>query len=173
MTQSALRLRKLSCGIISDWSHKNTKIVRIGNYEMSNIGSLSSLFTHSQHIVVLAGQWHMVYLYLILRNPATFLHAYTCLPLAYPTRQAAGAILQDVADSGALFAILMCKHKVAFLVSCFILLYWNLDMCSGMTFLYLPIQVISLVGAQKASLHPDDMLLLSNFILSSESFRLV
>ncbi|XP_042475904.1 vacuolar fusion protein MON1 homolog isoform X2 [Macadamia integrifolia] len=56
--------------------------------------------------------------------------------------QAAGAILQDVAESGVLFAILMCKHKV-----------------------------ISLVGAQKASLHPDDMLLLSNFILSSESFR--
>ncbi|XP_058099066.1 vacuolar fusion protein MON1 homolog [Magnolia sinica] len=75
-------------------------------------------------------------------NPATFLHAYTCLPLAYSTRQAAGAILQDVADSGVLFAILMCKHKV-----------------------------ISLVGAQKASLHPDDMFLLANFVLSSESFR--
>ncbi|OVA03546.1 Vacuolar fusion protein MON1 [Macleaya cordata] len=75
-------------------------------------------------------------------NPATFLHAYTCLPLAYPTRQAAGAVLQDVAESGVLFAILMCKHKV-----------------------------ISLVGAQKASLHPDDMLLLANFVLSSESFR--
>ncbi|XP_022752855.1 vacuolar fusion protein MON1 homolog isoform X4 [Durio zibethinus] len=45
-------------------------------------------------------------------NPATFLHAYTCLPLAYATRQSAGAILQDVADSGVLFAILMCKHKV-------------------------------------------------------------
>ncbi|KAK9940127.1 hypothetical protein M0R45_016801 [Rubus argutus] len=75
-------------------------------------------------------------------NPATFLHAYTCLPLAYATRQAAGAILQDVADSGVLFAILMCKHKV-----------------------------ISLVGAQKASLHPDDILLLSNFVMASESFR--
>ncbi|GLT33797.1 hypothetical protein SLA2020_083580 [Shorea laevis] len=75
-------------------------------------------------------------------NPATFLHAYTCLPLAYATRQAAGAVLQDVADSGVLFAILMCKHKV-----------------------------VSLVGAQKASLHPDDMLLVSNFVMSSESFR--
>ncbi|XP_027929561.1 vacuolar fusion protein MON1 homolog [Vigna unguiculata] len=75
-------------------------------------------------------------------NPATFLHAYTCLPLAYATRQAAGAILQDSADSGVLFAILMCRHKV-----------------------------ISLVGAQKASLHPDDMLLLANFVMSSESFR--
>ncbi|KAK8562281.1 hypothetical protein V6N13_019691 [Hibiscus sabdariffa] len=75
-------------------------------------------------------------------NPATFLHAYTCLPLSYASRQAAGAILQDVADSGVLFAILMCKHKV-----------------------------ISLVGAQKASLHPDDILLLSNFVMSSESFR--
>lgn len=75
-------------------------------------------------------------------NPATFLHAYTCLPLAYATRQAAGAILQDVADSGVLFAILMSRHKV-----------------------------VSLVGAQKASLHPDDMLLLANFVISSESFR--
>ncbi|OWM68897.1 hypothetical protein CDL15_Pgr025084 [Punica granatum] len=77
-------------------------------------------------------------------NPATFLHAYTCLPLSYATRQAAGAILQDVADSGVLFAILMCRHKV-----------------------------VSLVGAQKASLHPDDMLLLANFVTSSESFRQV
>ncbi|KAL0417721.1 UNVERIFIED_CONTAM: Vacuolar fusion protein MON1 [Sesamum radiatum] len=75
-------------------------------------------------------------------NPATFLHAYSCLPLAYATRQAAGAILHDIAGSGILFALLMCKHKV-----------------------------ISLVGAQKASLHPDDILLLSNFIMSSESFR--
>lgn len=75
-------------------------------------------------------------------NPATYLHAYTCLPLRHSTRQAAGAILQDVADSGVLFAILMCRHKV-----------------------------ISLFGAQKAILHPDDMLLLSNFVLSSESFR--
>ncbi|CAH1432872.1 unnamed protein product [Lactuca virosa] len=41
-----------------------------------------------------------------------------------------------------LFAILMCKNKV-----------------------------ISLVVLQKASLHPDDMLLLSNFVMSSESFR--
>lgn len=32
-------------------------------------------------------------------------------------------------------------------------------------------QIISLVGAQKATLHPDDILLLANFILSSESFR--
>uniref|UniRef100_A0A0C9S0P7 Vacuolar fusion protein MON1 homolog n=1 Tax=Wollemia nobilis TaxID=56998 RepID=A0A0C9S0P7_9CONI len=75
-------------------------------------------------------------------NPAIYLHAYTCLPLPYSTRQAAGAILQDVADSGVLFAILMCGHKV-----------------------------ISLVGAQKAILHPDDMLLLSNFVSSSESLR--
>ncbi|KAJ1409210.1 Vacuolar fusion protein Mon1 [Sesbania bispinosa] len=62
--------------------------------------------------------------------------------LAYATRQAAGAVLQDVADSGVLFAILMCRHKV-----------------------------ISLIGAQKASLHPDDMLLLANFVMSSESLR--
>ncbi|KAL5220868.1 hypothetical protein ABZP36_025581 [Zizania latifolia] len=75
-------------------------------------------------------------------NPATFLHAYTCIPLAQSTRKAASAVLQDVADSGVLFALLMCEHKV-----------------------------ISLVGAQKETLHPDDIFLLSNFILSSESFR--
>ncbi|KAF1885032.1 hypothetical protein Lal_00028921 [Lupinus albus] len=75
-------------------------------------------------------------------NPGTFIHAYTCLPLAYATRQVAGAVLQDVADSDVLFATLMCRHMV-----------------------------ISLVGAQKTSLHPDDMLLLANFVMSSESFR--
>ncbi|XP_051113389.1 vacuolar fusion protein MON1 homolog [Andrographis paniculata] len=75
-------------------------------------------------------------------NPASFLHAYSCLPLSYSSRQAVGTILQDVASSGVLFALLLCKHKV-----------------------------ISLIGAQKASLHPDDILLLSNFIMSSESFR--
>jgi hypothetical protein len=47
------------------------------------------------------------------RNPATFLHAYTCLPLAQATRQAASAVLQDIADSGVLFALLMCEHKVS------------------------------------------------------------
>ncbi|KAG8079190.1 hypothetical protein GUJ93_ZPchr0007g5296 [Zizania palustris] len=45
-------------------------------------------------------------------NPATFLHAYTCIPLAQSTRKAASAVLQDVADSGVLFALLMCGHKV-------------------------------------------------------------
>ncbi|CAN7011461.1 unnamed protein product [Brassica oleracea var. botrytis] len=74
-------------------------------------------------------------------NPATFLHAYTCLPLPYALRQATGTILQDVCASGVLFALLMCRHKV-----------------------------ISLAGAQKASLHPDDLLLLSNFVMTSESF---
>uniref|UniRef100_A0A453PXD9 Vacuolar fusion protein MON1 homolog n=1 Tax=Aegilops tauschii subsp. strangulata TaxID=200361 RepID=A0A453PXD9_AEGTS len=44
-------------------------------------------------------------------NPATFLHAYTCLPLAQATRQAASAALQDIADSGVLFGLLMCDHK--------------------------------------------------------------
>ncbi|CAE6017812.1 unnamed protein product [Arabidopsis arenosa] len=75
-------------------------------------------------------------------NPATFLHAYTCLPLPYALRQATGTILQDVCASGVLFSLLMCRHKV-----------------------------VSLTGAQKASLHPDDLLLLSNFVMSSESFR--
>ncbi|XP_009133879.1 vacuolar fusion protein MON1 homolog [Brassica rapa] len=75
-------------------------------------------------------------------NPATFLHAYTCLPLPYASRKATATVLQDVCASGVLFSLLMCRHKV-----------------------------ISLAGAQKASLHPDDLLLLSNFVMSSESFR--
>ncbi|XP_048631854.1 vacuolar fusion protein MON1 homolog [Brassica napus] len=75
-------------------------------------------------------------------NPATFLHAYTCLPLPHASRKATGTVLQDVCASGVLFSLLMCRHKV-----------------------------ISLAGAQKASLHPDDLLLLSNFVMSSESFR--
>ncbi|XP_010510627.1 PREDICTED: protein SAND [Camelina sativa] len=75
-------------------------------------------------------------------NPATFLHAYTCLPLQYALRQATGTILQEICASGVLFSLLMCRHKV-----------------------------VSLAGAQKASLHPDDLLLLSNFVMSSESFR--
>ncbi|OAE30551.1 hypothetical protein AXG93_4877s1020 [Marchantia polymorpha subsp. ruderalis] len=75
-------------------------------------------------------------------DPATFLSAYSCLPLPYVTRQAACGALQDMTDSGVLFALLMCGTKV-----------------------------ISLVGPRKASLHPHDLLLLSNFILSSDSFR--
>eukprot|EP00250_Pteridium_aquilinum_P020569 c24865_g2_i1 orf=448-2577(+) len=75
-------------------------------------------------------------------NPASFLSSYTCLPLSHTARQAAGAALQDVADADLLFALLLSDSKV-----------------------------ISLVGAQKASLHPDDILLLSNFVSSSESFR--
>lgn len=50
------------------------------------------------------------------RNPATFLHAYTCLPLQYALRQATGTILQDVCASGVLFSLLMCRHKVKALV---------------------------------------------------------
>ncbi|KAH9288972.1 hypothetical protein KI387_033089 [Taxus chinensis] len=75
-------------------------------------------------------------------NPATFLHAYTCVPLSYVTRQAACGVLQDIVDSHVLFSVLMSRHKV-----------------------------ISIAGAQKATLHPDDILLLSNFVVSSESFR--
>ncbi|KAL2630041.1 hypothetical protein R1flu_014727 [Riccia fluitans] len=75
-------------------------------------------------------------------EPATFLKAYTCLPLPYGARQAACGALQDMTDSGALFSVLMCGNKV-----------------------------ISLVGSRKTSLHPHDLLLLSNFISSSDSFR--
>eukprot|EP00252_Welwitschia_mirabilis_P012610 TRINITY_DN2784_c0_g2_i1.p1 TRINITY_DN2784_c0_g2~~TRINITY_DN2784_c0_g2_i1.p1 ORF type:complete len:583 (-),score=101.22 TRINITY_DN2784_c0_g2_i1:146-1894(-) len=75
-------------------------------------------------------------------NPAVFLQAYTCVPLSRHARQAISMTLQDVISSQVLFAILMCKNKV-----------------------------ISIAGAQKATLHPQDLLLLSNFIVSSKSFR--
>ncbi|CAM6122463.1 unnamed protein product [Calypogeia fissa] len=75
-------------------------------------------------------------------DPASFIHAYTCLPLPYAARQAAVVALQDMTETGALFALLMCGTKV-----------------------------IGLVGSPKVSLHPDDILLLSNFISSSDSFR--
>lgn len=108
----------------------------------------------------------------IFRNPATFLHAYTCLPLPYALRQATGTILQDICASGVLFSLLMCRHKVK-------------PQCpNDQTFsarksilvndcMYVYLQVVSLAGAQKASLHPDDLLLLSNFVMSSESYRQV
>ncbi|XP_040992670.1 uncharacterized protein LOC121239482 [Juglans microcarpa x Juglans regia] len=53
-----------------------------------------------------------------------------------------GAIMQDVADPGVLFTILICKHEVVIHVS-----------------------------SQKAALHLDEMLLLANFVISSKSFR--
>ncbi|KAH9700628.1 vacuolar fusion protein MON1-like [Citrus sinensis] len=125
------------------------KLVRAGKHQMILIltKSINRCFEKNPKfdMTPLLGGTDVVFSSLIHSfnwNPATFLHAYTCLPLAYATRQAAGAVLQDVADSGVLFALLMCKCKV-----------------------------VSLVGAQKASLHPDDMLLLSNFVMSSESFR--
>eukprot|EP00249_Psilotum_nudum_P018101 c26640_g1_i1 orf=59-1648(+) len=76
------------------------------------------------------------------RNPASFLHSYTCLSLPYSTRQAAGAALQDIIDNNVLFALLLCGSKV-----------------------------VSLIGTRKASLHPDDLFLLSNFVSSSTHFR--
>jgi hypothetical protein len=105
-------------------------------------------------------------------NPATFLHAYTCLPLPYALRQATGTILQEVCASGVLFSLLMCRHKVknpcrkgqSFSA-------WKSIIVNDCRYVYS--QVVSLAGAQKASLHPDDLLLLSNFVMSSESFRQV
>nr|KAJ0202376.1 hypothetical protein LSAT_V11C600328740 [Lactuca sativa] len=46
------------------------------------------------------------------RNPASFLHAYTYLPLPCATRQAVAAILQDVSNSGVIYSMLMSKYKV-------------------------------------------------------------
>jgi hypothetical protein len=48
------------------------------------------------------------------RNVATFLNSYSCLPLPYATRQAAGAALQATPDAGVLFGVLMCGSKVSF-----------------------------------------------------------
>uniref|UniRef100_A0A7I4A6B9 Vacuolar fusion protein MON1 homolog n=1 Tax=Physcomitrium patens TaxID=3218 RepID=A0A7I4A6B9_PHYPA len=75
-------------------------------------------------------------------NPATFLRAYTCLPLPHVIRQSTGAALQDMPNSGALFSILMSGSKV-----------------------------INLMSPRKSSLSPDDILLLCNYVSSSDSFR--
>lgn len=48
------------------------------------------------------------------RNPASFLHAYTYLPLPCATRQAVAAILQDVSDSSVIYSMLMSKYNVFF-----------------------------------------------------------
>jgi hypothetical protein len=42
------------------------------------------------------------------------LNSYSCLPLPYATRQAAGAALQAMPDAGVLFGVLMCGSKVSF-----------------------------------------------------------
>ncbi|KAH0933237.1 hypothetical protein HID58_010354 [Brassica napus] len=44
-------------------------------------------------------------------NPATFLHAYTCLPLPHASRKATGTVLQDVCASGVLFSLLMTSES--------------------------------------------------------------
>ncbi|KAH9576755.1 hypothetical protein CY35_01G180200 [Sphagnum magellanicum] len=75
-------------------------------------------------------------------NVATFLNSYSCLPLPYATRQAAGAALQATPDAGVLFGVLMCGSKV-----------------------------ISVVGPRKGVLSPNDILLLFNFVSSSDAFR--
>lgn len=50
------------------------------------------------------------------RDPASFIQAYTCLPLPYAARQAAVVALQDMTETRALFALLMCGTKVLMLV---------------------------------------------------------
>lgn len=62
--------------------------------------------------------------------------------------------------------LLLCSTNLLYV---FLVLYFYISP-NKLVCLFLA-QVVSLVGAQKASLHPDDMLLLANFILSSESFR--
>ncbi|KAH7437846.1 hypothetical protein KP509_05G092100 [Ceratopteris richardii] len=75
-------------------------------------------------------------------NFASFLCSYTCLRLPHTARQAVGAALQDIADKDILFALVLSDSKVT-----------------------------NIVGADKASLHPTDIFLLSNFVSSSESLR--
>ena len=82
-------------------------------------------FSQTSPYIFLDMRSKLCYLHVHFRNPATFLHAYTCLPLAYATRQAAGAVLQDVADSGVLFAILMSRHKVGSLLNFTLIISWH------------------------------------------------
>eukprot|EP00897_Mesotaenium_endlicherianum_P004964 jgi/Mesen1/4496/ME000229S03512 len=80
-------------------------------------------------------------------DPATFLHAFSCLTLPPGTRQAAGAALcastsaSHAAGHPILFALLLCGRKV-----------------------------VTLAGQKISALHADDIFLLTNFIVSSESF---
>ncbi|XP_057836189.2 vacuolar fusion protein MON1 homolog isoform X1 [Cryptomeria japonica] len=133
-------------------------------------------------------------------NPATFLHAYTCVPLSFATRQAAGGALQDIVDSQVLFAILMCRHKASngdpgvvkssqikdgllqedqartratssSLASTRMAFFDQTSTRATASNPAFQGEVISTAGAQKVTLHPDDILLLSNFVVSSESFR--
>lgn len=68
------------------------------------------LSVHQNKFLFLSVEW-------CCRNPATFLRAYTCLPLPYAIRQAAGAALQDMPNTGPLFSLLMCGSKVGLLFS--------------------------------------------------------
>ncbi|KAI3778028.1 hypothetical protein L2E82_06991 [Cichorium intybus] len=73
-------------------------------HEIMKVKSLKTMFRRmvvflvkgpiSERYESLRGQLELLY----GQEPATFLHAYTCLQLAYTTRQPTGAILQDVAD---------------------------------------------------------------------------
>ena len=66
-------------------------------------GLLQNLLANKQ-TVVWSDHVNSLHIFHLYRNPTTFLHAYIYHPLTYSTRQAAGTILQDVADSGVWFA---------------------------------------------------------------------
>ncbi|GAQ89926.1 hypothetical protein KFL_005780040 [Klebsormidium nitens] len=74
---------------------------------------------------------------------AVLLRAFTCLPLPYAARQAAGVALQEIASPGLVFGLLLAPAG----------------------------KIISLVAPRRTPPHPDDVLLLCNFVGASESFR--
>jgi hypothetical protein len=77
------------------------------------------------------------------RDYAVLLQAFTCLPLPYAARQAAGVALQEIASPGLAFGLLLAPGG----------------------------KMISLVSPKRTPPHPDDILLLCNFVGSSDSFR--
>eukprot|EP00850_Spirogloea_muscicola_P015500 SM000119S25643 [mRNA] locus=s119:179698:183463:- [translate_table: standard] len=75
-------------------------------------------------------------------NYAAMLHSFTCLPLSFPHRQAVAMALQEASSVHTQYGLLLAKN-----------------------------QVVSLLAPKKSRMHPDDILLIANFVSSSDAFR--
>eukprot|EP00898_Chlorokybus_atmophyticus_P005629 jgi/Chlat1/6067/Chrsp4S06346 len=76
-------------------------------------------------------------------DPAVLLHAFACLPLPHGVRRAIGILMQRLALPGLMFGVLLAGSSV-----------------------------VTLLRPKKQSLQPSDIILLTNFICASESFRI-
>eukprot|EP00850_Spirogloea_muscicola_P018907 SM000178S03472 [mRNA] locus=s178:197869:201451:- [translate_table: standard] len=73
---------------------------------------------------------------------SAMLHSFTCLPLSFPHRQAVAMALQEASSVHMQYGLLLAKN-----------------------------QVVSLLAPKKSRMHPDDILLIANFVSSSDAFR--